>query len=134
MIDRIIFLPRVQNAVFLNYIHMADVMLDPYPFGGDTSSREAFLMGTPVVTRPGDMLAGRYTQAFAKVAGVPELVVNDTKSYVELAVKIANDKVYRLELSARIKAGGRRLFEDQTVVTAWEKFFVETAKSTIKGR
>ena len=46
---------------------VADVILDPYPFGGDTSSREAFLVGTPIVTLPSEQLPGRYTQVRTKI-------------------------------------------------------------------
>jgi protein O-GlcNAc transferase len=40
VIDRLVFIPRVPNEVFLNYLKEADVLLDPNPFGGDTSTRE----------------------------------------------------------------------------------------------
>ena len=79
MITRFVILPKASWPEFLNYLHIADgnrncllffdsvsflgvVLLDPHPFGGDTSTRESLFMETPVVTLPSEQLAGRYSQ------------------------------------------------------------------------
>ena len=48
--------------VFESVLFLGVVLLDPHPFGGDTSTRESLFMETPVVTLPSEQLAGRYSQ------------------------------------------------------------------------
>jgi protein O-GlcNAc transferase len=55
---RVRFVPAQPNADFLHLLAQADVMLDPFPFGGGNTSYEAFAVGTPVVTKPGQFLRG----------------------------------------------------------------------------
>eukprot|EP01116_Phalansterium_solitarium_P013442 TRINITY_DN30807_c0_g1_i1.p1 TRINITY_DN30807_c0_g1~~TRINITY_DN30807_c0_g1_i1.p1 ORF type:complete len:680 (-),score=155.30 TRINITY_DN30807_c0_g1_i1:256-2295(-) len=124
--DRVFWLERVPNPVFMNYLAIADVILDPYPFGGDTSSREAFLMGTPVVTLPADQLAGRYTQAFYRTMGIEDCIATSPKHYVEIALRLANDRVARKSIANRILTNNHKLFDDQEVVKAWEGFFLQS--------
>ena len=125
MMRRIVFLPRATWAEFLNYLHIADglaqfkpnlslippaVLLDPHPFGGDTSSRESLFMETPVVTLPSEQLAGRYTQAFLHRVGLTECIAKDFDEYLAIAIRIASDKEYRKSLSEKLSKTKMNLF------------------------
>ena len=107
------------------------VLLDPHPFGGDTSSRESLYMKTPVVTYPSEQLAGRYTQAFLRRVGLPELIAKDFDDYVDIAIRVASDKAYRATLSEKLKTTRMNLFNQMDVVTAWEEFFVSSARTAM---
>ncbi len=136
VIDRIVFVPRVPNAVFLNYLAEADVLLDPHPFGGDTSTREALLMGTPVVTLPSPQLAGRYSASFVRRLGAgldSELIASDLNDYVERALKLGTDPEYRAKIRAKITKNSHRLFDDQGVITAWEQMFIDRVQQVMNG-
>ena len=89
------------------------VLLDPHPFGGDTSSRESLFMETPVVTLPSEQLAGRYTQAFLHRVGLPELIAKDFDEYVSIAIRVASDKAYRKTLSDKLHESKMNLFQQQ---------------------
>ena len=125
MLRRVHFLPRSTWSEFLNYLHIADglpappplsiaecaaVLLDPHPFGGDTSSRESLFMETPVVTLPSVQLAGRYTQAFLHRVGLTECIAKDFDEYLEIAIRIASDKEYGKTLSEKLSKTKMSLF------------------------
>ncbi|MCA9188256.1 MAG: TIGR03032 family protein, partial [Planctomycetales bacterium] len=70
-VDRIRFLPAMENPRFLHLLAAADVMLDPLHFGGGNTSYEAFALGTPIVTLPGPYLRSRITFALYQRMGLP---------------------------------------------------------------
>src|SRR5438477_1764335 len=59
--SKIRFVPRSEHRKFLQYVAAADVILDPFHFGGCNSSCDALSLGVPVVTLPGSQLPGRFT-------------------------------------------------------------------------
>eukprot|EP00735_Rhodelphis_limneticus_P014055 TRINITY_DN8035_c0_g1::TRINITY_DN8035_c0_g1_i1::g.20165::m.20165 TRINITY_DN8035_c0_g1::TRINITY_DN8035_c0_g1_i1::g.20165 ORF type:complete len:693 (-),score=193.62,sp/Q9M8Y0/SEC_ARATH/27.88/1e-24,Glyco_transf_41/PF13844.1/0.00031,Glyco_transf_41/PF13844.1/1.5e-26,TPR_11/PF13414.1/2.6e+02,TPR_11/PF13414.1/5.5e+03,TPR_11/PF13414.1/7.8e-08,TPR_12/PF13424.1/7.2e+03,TPR_12/PF13424.1/0.023,TPR_12/PF13424.1/0.45,TPR_2/PF07719.12/88,TPR_2/PF07719.12/1.6e+03,TPR_2/PF07719.12/1.4,TPR_2/PF07719.12/3.2,TPR_1 len=125
VVDRIIFLRGLNDVEWFSLFHIAEVMIDSYPFGGYTTSLEAFSMGLPIVTLPHDMLAGRCTMAFLQAMGVPELVAKNETDYIDIAVRVATDKDLRQNLSARILDNQPAIFDDMTAVRDWEGFFEE---------
>lgn len=68
-----------------------DIALDPYPFGGATTSCDALLMGVPVITLPSDRLASRQTTCFYANMGVEGFVATSREDYIARAVALAGD-------------------------------------------
>ncbi|MEZ0368774.1 MAG: tetratricopeptide repeat protein, partial [Candidatus Sericytochromatia bacterium] len=64
LMPRIWFLPKLSHQDYLGLLTLADVMLDPFYFGGGTTSYEALGLGVPIVTWPGERLHGRITYAY----------------------------------------------------------------------
>ena len=86
---------------------MADVILDPPFFGGGNTSYEAFAMGLPIVTWPGSFMRGRVTEGCYRQMGFTELVADSLDSYVEIALRLANDDVWRERVKNEIAARSR---------------------------
>jgi hypothetical protein len=120
--ERIVFLPRQEQAGFNNLLMLMDVLLDPFPFGGCTSSLEAFSFGVPVVTLPTPFLRGRFTQAFYRRLGVKACIARDVEDYIQIAVRLATDRAFNKQIREKIVAGQSRLFEDEEAVRDWEDF------------
>lgn len=59
--SQLVFLDRLSLVPYQSLVMYADIMLDPFPFGGCNSSFEAFQYGKPVVTLPSNRLNGRFT-------------------------------------------------------------------------
>jgi len=121
--QRIVFVPRLREDDYLNLISCADVMLDTVHFNGMNTSLEAFAVGTPVVTLAAAFQRGRHTQAMYRRMGLDDLIARDAETYVELAVKLANDAEYRKLVSDRIAERSQVLYEDAQVVREFERFF-----------
>jgi len=66
-----------------------DIALDPFPYGGATTTCEALIMGIPVVTLGGPGMVGRLSSSILAGAGLGMWVANDEDDYVELARKLA---------------------------------------------
>lgn len=123
VVDRIVFLPRMATADYVNLIALADVMLDSVHFNGMNTSLEAFSVGTPVVTMPGRFQRGRHTQAMYRRMGMDDVVCQSAADYVALALELGTNASTRAAMSARILAANAVLYEDREVVREFERFF-----------
>jgi predicted O-linked N-acetylglucosamine transferase (SPINDLY family) len=68
-----------------------DIGLDPFPFGGATTTFEALLMGVPVLALPGSTMMSRTSAAFLMSLGCGELIATTADEYVALAAGLAAD-------------------------------------------
>ena len=66
-----------------------DVALDPFPYGGATTSCEALIMGIPVITLAGKGMAGRLTSSILASANCHDWIAADQDAYVALAKDLA---------------------------------------------
>jgi len=131
--ERVVFAPRVPQKQFSYLLHAADVLLDPPYFGGGNTSYEAFAAGLPIVTWPGPFMRGRVTAACYEQMGFTELVAADLDSYVDIAVRLANDAEWRTHVCAEIRARSQTLYEDLGVVDEFERFVVAAAEAASRG-
>jgi predicted O-linked N-acetylglucosamine transferase (SPINDLY family) len=120
--DRIVFIRRLQQPEFMNFLTLIDVLLDPFPYGGGNSSLEGFSFGVPVVTLPTEFLRGRITQAFCRRLGIESCIAKNVVDYVDIAVRLGNDGSFRRQICAQIAAGQSRLFGDPSAIADWERF------------
>jgi protein O-GlcNAc transferase len=121
--DRVVFLAPFNQHDFFRLLLTADVMLDPFHFGGGNSTYEALAMGTPIVTLPGGYMRGRVTFACYERMGLRDLIATDTASYVELATRVANDRAWKSRLSAEIANRCSVLYDDLDAVMELQEFF-----------
>ncbi|MEM9888354.1 MAG: tetratricopeptide repeat protein [Bacteroidota bacterium] len=121
---RIHFLERLSAERYLNLVAKADVILDTlYYTGGANTAYDAIAAGTPYVTLPSELHRSRFGAAAYQQIGVTDAIAENETDYVEKAVKIANDKAYRTELSQRILDHAHKVFEDREAVRELEAFF-----------
>ena len=111
--------PGMQHYQYINFMNIADVILDPYPFGGCNSSFESFALNKVIVTQEGNMINGRFTSGFYKKMNMDFLITNSKEEYIELAIKLGNNKTYRESLENQIKEKNNILFNDQQSIDEW---------------
>jgi protein O-GlcNAc transferase len=132
MENRIKFLSFMSHKEFLSLLTLADALIDPPYFGGGNTTYESFACGVPIVTWPGPYMRGRVTLALCKQMGVMDCVANDAASYIETALRLANDKDWREEVRRKIRANADVLFEDMEMVRELEEFFEASIPRTTK--
>jgi len=135
-VDRVRFLPRMPPEDFLSLCMLADVVLDTPHFSGGKTSLDCFAFGIPIVTWPGQLMRGRLTLAYYKQMGVMDCVASDAESYVNIALRLANDKTWRNEIKEKILSHADVLYEDIEAVRELESFFEwaikEKSKKTVE--
>ena len=75
----------------LDLYNKIDIALDPFPYNGTTTSCEALWMGVPVVTMLGDRHSGRVGASILTHTGLEELIAENPKSYVEIAIRLSKN-------------------------------------------
>jgi predicted O-linked N-acetylglucosamine transferase (SPINDLY family) len=78
-------------AEHLDAIAAADIVLDPFPYNGNTATMEALWMGVPVVSLAGSRFVGRMGTDLLDKIGRRDLVARDEAGYVAMAIALAND-------------------------------------------
>jgi predicted O-linked N-acetylglucosamine transferase (SPINDLY family) len=97
--------PRQELLATYNEI---DIALDPFPFGGGTTTIEALWMGVPVVSLRGDRFVGRVGESILTAVGLPNLVAASPAEYLATAIALATDlprlTAFRKSLRRRLVA------------------------------
>jgi protein O-GlcNAc transferase len=75
-----------------------DLALDTFPYNGTTTTCEAMWMGVPVITVRGESHMGRVGESLLSNVGLAELIAGSLDEYIELAVRLANDRPRLAEL------------------------------------
>lgn len=137
---RVRILPRMNSGEFLDLLAGADVLLDPWYFGGGNTTFEAVAFGTPVVTWPGRFLRGRVTTACYRQMGLTSddenggwPLVTTQANYAETAVRVAQDRVWAESLRNSLLEKGSQLFSRQEVVRSMRDWAVGVLRRKMSG-
>jgi predicted O-linked N-acetylglucosamine transferase (SPINDLY family) len=108
-----------------------DAALDPFPYGGATTSCEALIMGVPVITLAGQGMAGRLTSSILASADCQEWIAADHAAYVALAQSLAaagqRDREQREQLRKKIQ--GSALSDGGRLCRELEKIYREAYRA-----
>jgi predicted O-linked N-acetylglucosamine transferase (SPINDLY family) len=120
-----VFLPRLSKGQFLGAIAKADVFLDSLEWSGCNSTLESLGSNLPIVTLRGQHMRGRHSSAILEMMGVTETIADTVDDYVALAVRLAEDPVWRAETAHAVAMNKHKLYRDRSTVDALERFIQE---------
>ncbi len=105
---RLIFAPRMKQEPHFARLQYCDLMLDPWPYGGHTTTSDALFAGVPVLALRGTNFASRVSGGLLRAAGLPGLEQADIASYIRQAVHLLNhpdecEKIRRYLLRNRMR-------------------------------
>jgi predicted O-linked N-acetylglucosamine transferase (SPINDLY family) len=123
-----VLLPKLDRPVYWSLNLVSDVFLDTIDWSGGNSTLEAVAYGLPVVTLPGAFMRGRHSAAILQRLGVTETIATNLIDYINLAVRLGTEPMWRQEITAKIQAGHDRLYDDRECVRALEAFFQQVAR------
>ena len=92
--ERVEFVDFQPLAEYFGAYQRIDVALDPFPYGGGTTTCDALWVGVPVVSLAGQTAVGRGGLSILSNIGLPELVAHDPEQYVRIAVELARDLLH----------------------------------------
>ena len=86
---RIDIRPFMPLAQFLAFFRDVDVALDPFPYGGGTTTLHTLWMGVPIVALEGDTELARATPAALRGTGLAGFVAATVDEYVAIGAQLA---------------------------------------------
>jgi len=101
--DRIEFMGGTPKWEHLQACNRVDLALDPFPFGGGTTTLDTLWMGVPVVTLYGKTSVGRASAGILNAVGLREFIAYDTKTYKQIVINTVQD----IERLASLRSGLR---------------------------
>jgi predicted O-linked N-acetylglucosamine transferase (SPINDLY family) len=90
-----------------------DIVLDPFPFSGCTTTCDALWMGVPVITRTGSTLVSRQSGAILNALELGEFITQSTQDYIAATIALARDDARRSELRASLRKKMQNIFVPQ---------------------
>ncbi|MBE9187290.1 glycosyltransferase [Microcoleus sp. LEGE 07076] len=85
------------------FLQLADVYLDSFPYAGATSLIDPLQVGLPAVVVEGNALRFRQGAAMLRELQMPDLIARDEASYIELAVNLGTNSQLRQQKRQEIK-------------------------------
>ena len=125
VLSRVKFVPPQSHQNFVNLMKCADILIDPYPFGGCNSSLESFSLFKPLVTQPSIRINGRFTYGFYNKMDMKDMIAYNMEEYVDITTKLLNDKEFYDKQVNLLKERSDILFEDQETLKEWEELMSE---------
>ena len=122
---RISFTARCARTEYLRIYRQIDVCLDSHPYGGHTTSMDAFWMGVPVVSLVGPTVVGRAAITIAKNLGLDSLVANTKEDFVAVAMALATewDRLRELRQCLRAKMQASPLMQGRRFARVLEEAY-----------
>lgn len=122
-LDRLLILdpnPIPNRDDIKEYLKLADIYLDSYPFSGTTSVIDPLEVGLPVVARQGACFRSAMGAALVQELGIPDLVVSSEESYIQIAIALGTNRELRQQKSEYIqqKMLGKPRFLDSRAYSA----------------
>jgi predicted O-linked N-acetylglucosamine transferase (SPINDLY family) len=102
--QRIEFVPRLSRVAYFESYHRIDIVLDPFPYGGHTTSLDALWMGVPVVSLAGQRAASRAGLSQTANLGLDGLVAFSEDEYVANADALGHDLPRLAELRRTLRS------------------------------
>lgn len=109
-----------------------DICLDTFPYSGTTTTCDALLMGTPVVTlNIPNRHVSNVTCSFMINMGFPELIAHSMEEYIDIAVKLANDPAKIAYYKQNIRTKFLELMNAQSFTKEFDQLLLSTYNSHI---
>jgi predicted O-linked N-acetylglucosamine transferase (SPINDLY family) len=106
LLSRVVFDDFQPVEAHLRSYQQIDLVLDPFPYPGHTTSLDALFMGVPLVTIGGQTPISRAGVSLLNNLGLPELIASDEEQYLNIATALSADR----ERLASLRRGMRDRF------------------------
>ena len=132
---RLVFAPRVSPADHLARLHLADLVLDTFPYTSHTTASEYLLVDTPVLTIAGESFASRVCTSILHHLGTDELITPTAEAFVTRAIALAHAPTELQALRAKIARcrAGNILFDGTRFARSLERVYVRMAERSAAG-
>ena len=125
--DRLAFEGHSAFAEHLRAYDKVDIALDPFPYSGGTTTRNALWSGVPVIALDDPVKIGSISAGALKLVGLDACVAETTQDYISCAVAVASDvaRLARWRGEIRGKLAASDYFDAAKFTRALENAFVD---------
>jgi len=131
--DRLLLEGRSPRSEYLRAYNRVDIVLDPFPFPGGTTTAEGLWMGVPFITRQGDRFISHQGEMIARNTGLlSEWIAKDDDEYVAKAIFFSSNPEYlaglrtilrrHLQLSPLFEASRFARYLEKALWDMWDRF------------
>jgi predicted O-linked N-acetylglucosamine transferase (SPINDLY family) len=101
--DRLRFIePDPDEMTHRANLHLADVVLDTFPYNGATTTLETLWMAVPMVTKVGQGFVSRNSYTFMRNVGIEEGIAYTDEEYLNWGIKLGNDNILRQQIIGKL--------------------------------
>ncbi len=126
-----IFLTIPERFDYLMINRLSDVYLDTITWSGGNTSLEAIACNLPIVTCPGEFMRGRHTDSFLKMLRATDTIAQNEAQYIDIAVKLGLNRVWRLDIKEQMKQRQDYLYDDKACVAGLEAFYKQVVEEDL---
>jgi len=132
---RVLAAPSLKQEAHLARLQCCDLMLDPWPYGGHTSTSDALFAGVPVIALQGNNFAGRVSGGLLRAAGLQALVLPDVTAYVNMAVRLLREPaaLQRVRRFVAQQVPGSDVFDAESKARQLEAAYCAAVERASKG-
>jgi len=131
--DRLIVLTKLSNKDYEKVFSMFDVLLDPFPYSGTTTTCNCMYNSLPLVTLYNqDMHVHNVSSSLLINSGFPELVANTKEEYIDIVVDLVNNPSKIDNYKKTIRQNFLELMEPKTFMNSYESELVRVYNKSFK--
>lgn len=109
-VERVIFASKASQDDHLARLRCCDLNMDPWPYGGHTTTGDALFAGIPVISLEGKNFASRVSGGLLRASGLSELICANVDAYVAKAVELLRDPVKLKKIKLHLLQNRSRLY------------------------
>jgi len=123
--NRIKILKRQNFFYYYSYLNIANVIIEPFPFGGLNSTYDVFSLNNPkpIVSLPSKFISGRFTYGILKLLNLNELIAKNENDYINKIIKIGKSKILQNNISNKMKNKKKFIFNTIESINSWNNLF-----------
>jgi len=125
----VVWVPTLDRGRFFGLMQHATAMLDTIGFSGFNTALQALECDLPVVAFEGEFMRGRLASGPLRHLGLDELVATTPAEYVDIAMRLVDDDVWRARMKHEIVRCRAALFDDRAPVRALEEALFAAAQA-----
>ncbi|MEE2746809.1 MAG: tetratricopeptide repeat protein [Pseudomonadota bacterium] len=126
VVNRIIFLERMNQTSFFSLVRKADVLIDSIHFSGGVSSYECLSLGKAIVTWPNSELqSGRVTYSYYRQMAVLDCIADNLTEFVDIAVRLGKDISFRRKIEYKIQQNCHKIVRSPVPIKEFTNFLTK---------
>lgn len=121
-LDYCVFSPVLPREDYFDLLSLADIYLDTLDWAGGNTTLDAIASHLPIVTSAGEFMRGRHSYGFLQAIGVTETIADDSRQYIQIAVRLAVNIDWRYSVREALKVSINLLVDNPTPTQNLEAF------------